>query len=100
MHASHLHVHTRLASAYTPRIRMHALHPQGLCIVKDEDQIKEFTSASEVMARGVNIDGLKVFIPKNFFDVALLPTDHQTMTGYAMHDMHTSRCIHTLHLHA
>ena len=38
--------------------------------------------ATEVIERGLGLNGTKVFIPKNFFEEKLLPKNHETMLGY------------------
>jgi len=59
-----------------------AAEADGLCIVKDMAQVEGFTPAPEVIARGLELNGLKVFIPKTFFHEDLLPRNHERMFGF------------------
>ena len=51
--------------------------PTVLCVVTEMAQVDAFTTAHEVMARGAELNGLKVFIPKTFFHEDLLPPRQQ-----------------------
>ena len=74
MQAKYIYI---LASPCTPRIDTLASQADGLCVVTEMAQVDAFTTAHEVMARGVELNGLKVFIPKTFFHEDLLPPRQQ-----------------------
>ena len=63
-------------------MRIHTSQADGLCIVKSFNQVADFTPATEVIERGLGLNGTKVFIPKSFFEEKLLPKNHETMLGY------------------